>query len=485
MAVDRGMTAPNVVLVYADDLGYGDVKCCNPASKIPTPNLDRLAAQGVVFADAHTPAAICGPSRYGLLTGRYPWRNDRGIELGHAYDQCKIEEGRLTLAAMLGGIGYHCAEMGKWGLRYDYRSALRDPATPLDEIGPESFDYSRPILGPNIRGFDYSLTAVMFAIPDPQNPARTIKSKWMMENGRAADGEDVDPANFDWYAFLPRITERAVEYIEAQAGSRDEPAFGIERQQPFFLYFDPHVPHLPLVPNAPFRGTSEAGEYGDYVVELDDSIGRLMQALEDNGLAENTIFMVSSDNGPESVCYEQIRTYGHYSMGDLRGVKRDNWEGGSRVPFLVRWPGLAPAGTRNETPIGLIGMMATLAEYFGIELDSESGVDSHSFLAQMRNPEQVCPEMPPVVYHTPKGDLALRWNGWVYIDAPSGMCSHEPEWFREERGVQAHTQAVELFDLREDPQQLVNVAARCPDQVRAMEAELERISASSGSRFLT
>lgn len=241
---------PKIVLVYADDLGYGDLHCYNAASKIPTPNLDRLAGQGVAFMDAHAPAAICGPSRYGLLTGRYPWRNPLGIELGHPYDQCKIEDGRMTLGHLLQGLGYHTAEMGKWGLRYDYRSALRDPDTPLDETSPDSFD---------------------------------------------------------WHGFLPQITARAVDYIEAHTGKRTRPAFKIGSRQPFFLYFDPHVPHEPLVPNAPFVGKTAAGEYGDFVMEFDDSVGQLMQTLEENGLAENTVFIVSSDNGPESTCYERIR----------------------------------------------------------------------------------------------------------------------------------------------------------------------------------
>ncbi|NPA36769.1 MAG: arylsulfatase [Chlorobi bacterium] len=463
---------PNVLFIYADDLGYGDPGCYNPGSKIPTPNIDKLAAEGLVFTDAHAPASICGPSRYGVLTGRYSWRRPGGYVNGKAYDECKIGKGRKTIADMFREEGYNTAQIGKWGLRNNYKQALRDPDSiaDLDSITPRDFDFSKPIDAPNTRGFDYSLTMVMFA--EMRNGRMQKNDKWLMENGYPyPKGATPDPANFDWENCLPELAKKATEYINTYAGKQNRKEFNIDRDKPFFLYFDPHVPHEPIVPTKEFIGSSEAGKYGDFVVELDHYIGELIKVLKENGLYENTIVIFASDNGAEGTAYNRILKYRHYSNGDLRGAKRDVWEGGHRVPFIIKWPGKTKAGAKCNTPVCFTDLFATFADYFGYTLDNKTAPDSYSFLDLISDPEAVF-NRPPIIHNTHRRVMAIRDGDWLYIDAPTGTDNPEPEWFRKERGVVPSDMPVELFNLKDDLQQTRNVAGQYPNKATELKDEL-------------
>ena len=463
---------PNVLFVYVDDLGYGDPGCFNKNSKIPTPNIDKLASEGLVFTDAHAPASICGPSRYGVLTGRYSWRRPGGFGNGKAYDECKIEKDRKTIADMFREEGYNTAQIGKWGLRNNYEQALNDPErfTDLDSITPRDFDYSKPINAPNTRGFDYSFTMVMLA--EMRNGRMQKNDKWFFENGYPyPKGTTPDPANFDWENCLPALVKQAAGYINTYGCKRDRKEFNINRSKPFFLYFDPHVPHEPIVPTKEFIGSSGAGKYGDFVVELDHYIGRIIEALKENNLYANTIVIFASDNGAESTAYNRILKYGHYSNGNLRGAKRDVYEGGHRVPFIVKWPGKTKAGAKCNTPVCLTDLFATFADYFDHTLDYKTAPDSYSFLNVISDPKAPF-NRPPIIHNTHQRVMAVRDGDWVYIDAPTGMDNSEPEWFREKRGVIPSDIPVELFNLKDDIRQVRNMAGEYPNIAIEMKDEL-------------
>src|SRR5574340_1294920 len=325
---------PNIVFILADDFGYGDLACQNPQSRIPTPNLDRLAGQGVRFTDAHSPSAVCTPTRYGVITGRYCWRSrlKSGVLWGSSPNL--IEPGRATVASVLKSRGYATGGVGKWHL------GLGDQ---------ETTDYSRPLHpGPVDHGFDYYYGIPASLDMEPYlyfENDRAVEQPTSSTPGKNDDGvfwrKGPMAPSFQFDQVLNTLTGKATDFIRRNA------------KRPFFLYFAMTGPHTPWVPRAEFRGKSKAGIYGDFVNEVDWSVGEVMKTLEAAGAAKNTLLMFTSDNGPERYAYDRIPKFGHYSMGDLRGVKRDAWEGGHRVPFLARWPGRIQPGSTSAEPVCL------------------------------------------------------------------------------------------------------------------------------------
>ena len=361
---DRGLRAssPNIVFILADDLGYGDLSCLNPDSKISTPNLDRLASQGMVFSDAHSGSAVCTPTRYGILTGRYCWRSSLKRSVLWAWDGPLIEPGRLTVGELLGRRGYDTACIGKWHLGWDWPT--RDGSRVNDEIAPgeggsairnafgEKVDFTRPIAsGPTTRGFDYyfgddvpNLPPYCFiendrtiGIPARQKPQDVFGSPGPMIEGWRLEN------------VMPALTEKAVAFLRARPG--EEP-FRRRNVSPFFLYFPLTAPHTPIAPAKEFQGTSEAGAYGDYVRQVDWTVGQVLKALDDTGRAGNTLVIFTSDNGSPgrdgtnmNGAVNSVRRFGHNPSHIYRGIKADIWEGGHHEPFLARWPGRIEPGS--------------------------------------------------------------------------------------------------------------------------------------------
>ena len=478
-----GAEKPNILIIYADDLGYGDFSAQNPESKIPTPNLDRLVEGGIRFTDAHSSSGICTPSRYALLTGRYHWRQGHGIVGSHQGPW--FDEGRYTLADMLKEQGYHTACIGKWHLGWDWR-AIRNPDA--DRLAPDGHDWSKPIPGgPLERGFDYYfgddvpnfppyawiendriLTApsVPFTpIPEPQ-PGD--------EGGERMQGHDCRPGAMveGWRldAVPPRLAERAVEWIAEQKDS----------DRPFFLYWSWNGPHTPIVPLPEFQGKTDAGPYGDFVFQHDHDLGRVLDALEEHGFAENTLAIFTSDNGPEDIAYARIRNHGHKSSGPLRGVKRDIWEGGHRVPFVVRWPAAIEGGQVNDGLVGQIDIMATLAAVTGAELPPGAADDSYNLLPMWTRGEPG--PRTTMVHNTGPRGFALRHDGWLLIDAPTGGVSRVPGWFDEKFGYQPDSHPGELYHLSEDLPQKNNLWADHPERVENMRKILGEIRGSGQVR---
>jgi len=480
---------PNVVIIYADDLGYGDVSFLNPASKIRTPNIDRLARSGIWFTDAHSPDAICSPSRYGLLTGRYSWRTSLKKGNPPPGSQPWIGKGRLTLAWMMKGLGYDTAAVGKWGLGADWASAAKPGRKGLD-ISPGAIDYSKPIPSGRPAGFDYDYLHLWFGYksfrkvyPGDPTPGRMDGGRWYFENGMAEGGRPDFPA-FDMCRAQVRQVERVTEYIDAKGGRLDHPPFHQRKGAPFFLYYAPHIPHTPLVPDKRFRGKSGAGVYGDYVLELDWAVGEIMAALERNGFLENTIVIFTSDNGPERFCYERIRKYRHFSMDGLRGVKRDVWEGGHRVPFIFSWPAGVRKKGRRDRLVSQLDIFATLADVLGFPLPEDAAEDSFSFADEI-DPRfrPSTPARTALVHHSADDKYALRSGKWLFVEGRTGDNGRqEPEWFRKMRGVVPHREARELFDLEADLPERVNLYGRKKNRARRLQEMLDRIRKAGRSR---
>jgi arylsulfatase A-like enzyme len=465
---------PNIIIILADDLGYGDVQSFNPQSKIPTPNLDKLARQGVRFTDAHSPSSVCTPTRYGLLTGRYPWRSRLKAGVLPPLGKPLIEEGRLTLPEMLKQQGYTTAIFGKWHLGWDWATTDGKAAAILPN-GLSNVDFTKPVAnGPLTRGFDY-----FYGVDLPNFPPYVF-----IENDRTlgTPTETIPPNNpdinrkgpmmKDWepVKILPAITDRAVRYVEERAKS----------SQPFFLYFALTSPHYPVVPSPEFVGKSQAGVYGDFVVQTDAAVGAVMNALQRAGADKNTLVIFTSDNGPEVAsevkigAYERINKSQHASMANWRGVKRDAWEGGHRVPFIARWTGKIPAGKTNDSLLGHLDLMASIAALTGYKLLSEAAPDSFNQLpALLQNKATKRGEL---VYHEHNGHLALRQGDWVFVDsATCGDGNKEPEWFRQTRSLHNCAGPGALYNLKTDPGQAKNLYDAQPDKVRALKARLEQI----------
>lgn len=469
---------PNVVIMYADDMGYGDLGIQNPQSKIPTPNLDKLAQEGIRFSNAHSSSGICSPSRYALLTGKYHWRKFHDIV--NSWGPSVFDKNELTLPEMLRQKGYSTACIGKWHLGWDWKSVLKPDAAMVDvdgkkTYGPEAFDWNKPIPdGPTAHGFNYYYGDDVPNFPPycwfennrvVQAPEqmltvteKTLEGEWEARPGPAKK-------NWDFYKVMPTITGKAVEWIKKQ-----------KKDQPFFLYFAWTSPHAPFVPTKEWQGKSGAGAYGDYMMQSDWSAGEILKALKEAGLEENTIVIFTSDNGPERYAYDRVRNFDHYSMGPLRGLKRDTWEGGPRIPFVVKWPGnISPGAVSNEL-ISQIDLMATLASVAEVKLPEGVATDSFNQIDLLKGKSA---SARPSMVHNTKDKYAIQKGNWVYLDSKNGEHTKMPEWYSEKNGYVENTFQQALYDLSNDVSQQKNLIADFPEKARELKSELDAIKGRS------
>ncbi|MEX0322709.1 MAG: arylsulfatase [Puniceicoccaceae bacterium] len=478
---------PNILIVFQDDMGYGDASYQNPESRIQTVHLDKLASQGMRLTDAHSAATICGPSRVGLLTGTLP------DKLGVHGNFVQGGKGRLgpptmpedtpTLATLCRDAGYDTAVIGKWGIPSNWDMRVRDGETRelTAKNVAEVVDFSKPVQNAEMFGFDYRY------IYDESRPFLV---------GETAPYED-NPRPFGWHengfavrdilahsmeelhaSYLRAITDRAVRYIQVKAGLRrsDDNQFRIKDQEsPFYIHYLTHAPHLPLVPADQFKGMSKAGIYGDFVVNIDYSLGRLMQVLDDCGMSNNTLLVFSSDNGPEHHAYARIQETGHRSMGQLRGLKRDLYEGGHRVPTVVRWPRMIKANSNSDAMVSMTDWYATVAAITGQRPDPSTGLDSVNLMPVLTDKAKQVRKLLLQDSAVGANHRAIRSGPWVYIDAPSGEMNRnrETDWFRAELGVQ-DAEGNELYNLEDDPRQSQNRILSDPEQARRLKELLEK-----------
>ncbi len=443
---------PNIVFIMADDMGYGDPGCYNPHSKTPTPAIDRLAGEGVRFTDAHAPGAWCVPSRYGLLTGRYPFRTT--LDVKHSI----IEAGRMTIASLLKEHGYHTACIGKWHLGF--------------EGGAEMRDFSQPMRGgPVDHGFDYFFG--MHASLD-------IPPYYYIENDRcvAAPTEHIDASNspdvtpiqgafwregdiapgFKHDEVLPLFTDKAAGFIrEHRAQHRDAP---------FFVYFALAAPHTPWLPTDPYRGATGCGDYGDFVAQVDASVDKLVKTLHELHLDNDTLVVFTSDNGP--VWFEaDAARFDHRSAYLLRGMKSDAYEGGHRMPFVARWPNVIPRGSVSDETICFTDMLATFAAVIGAELPANAGEDSYNVLPAMLGESYAGPIREGLVVHS-----SIRQGDWklIFGDGEGGLSRrYEGPEPRNPRKIPG-----ELYNLREDLSETTDLYGSRPEIVAQLTRLMER-----------
>jgi len=466
---------PNIVIIYADDMGYGDLNIQNPGSKIPTPNLDKLASEGIRFTDAHSSSGICSPSRFALLTGMYHWRRQHGIV--NAFGKPFFNDSDITMPQVLRENGYATACIGKWhlGWNWEFRN---EPSGEVMQWGrlqkfyhPEDIKWGGPIAGgPLDRGFDYyygdgTINFPPYAwvendrfiempteIMDINNVGfETKEGRWEFRPGPKVTG-------WNPYGVLPKLTEKAVMWIKNQSENK-----------PFFLYFPLPSPHAPIIPHDEFSGNSDAGGYGDFMFQTDWVAGQVLKALKDKGFEDNTIVIFTSDNGPEQYAFERARNYGHFSMGVLRGLKVDIWEGGHRVPMIIKWPGHIKPGAVSDKLISQIDIMTTLAAITGVELPKNAAPDSYNFLPTLLEKPYHFKEREVLIHNTMENKWAVRKGDWLFMNVNSGEHRTMPGFFKELRGYSEFETEGLLFNLKDDLEQRVNLYEKYPERVKEME----------------
>ncbi len=471
---------PNIIFILADDIGYGDVGCFHAGSKIPTPNIDRMAREGIRFTDAHSPSAVCSPTRYGVLTGRYAWRGwlKRGVLL--AYSPTMIEEGRMTVAGMLRQQGYRTAAVGKWHVGMTFTKTDGEIVTPRDGHIREAgkIDFSKPIMGgPVDRGFDYFFGNAACPTTDYlysyiENRGTVGKPTIAEPGGEFEKGEPMTEyrpgmrsPGFDLTTVDVTLKEASVRFLEEHAKEHPE--------QPFFLYHAMCAAHMPILPAKEFRGKSGVGIYGDFVMEADWVVGELIRTVDRLGMGENTMIIFTSDNGPE-ICVREVRQeFGHHAAGTLRGLKRDNWEGGHRVPFVARWTGKIPRGATSTETLCLTDLMATAAAMSGATLPSNAGEDSYNMLPALLGKRGKRPIREGTVHHSSDGAFAIRAGDWKMLlhqgagDGNYAIIAPEPP-------ISEPDAAGQLYNLKTDPGERVNLYRRHPEIVARLAGMLKR-----------
>lgn len=440
---------PHICIILVDDMGYGDPGCFNPESQIPTPNIDRLAAQGMRFTDAHAPGPLCHMSRYGLLTGVYPFRTD----VSRWPSEPLIDANQITIATLARQAGYRTAMVGKWHLGFEERGYdQRLPGGPIDR-GFDSFFGIRA--STDIPPYFY-IRADRAVAPPSEQIGANISDDWSPIQGAFWRAGGIAPG-LELAEVLPRFTDEAIEVIERHADRAADDA------KPLMLYLAYPSPHTPWLPASEFEGKSGAGLYGDFAMMVDAEIGRVLRALEKAGMARDTLLVFSSDNGP--VWREaDAEKFGHRSTAHLRGMKSDAWEGGHRMPMIVRWPDTVAAGSTSEQLVCFTDFLATFASIFGIDLPGDASVDSVSFLPALRgepatdgNARQQFVMQAGSVPST----MLIRRGPWKLITQLGSGGFSKPKYIEPSPGGPAG----QLYNLANDPAERHNLYEQRPEIV--------------------
>ncbi|RFC45057.1 MAG: Arylsulfatase A [Verrucomicrobia bacterium] len=476
-AVDAPARRPNIVYILADDLGYGDVKSLNPEGKILTPNMDLLAKEGMRFTDAHSSSAVCTPTRYGILTGRYNWRSrlKSGVQGGMSPDL--IEPGRLTVPAFLKQHGYHTACIGKWHLGFDWK---RHPgAAPFGdniEKGEEGWraDFSKPFGGgPLAVGFDtfFGIAASLDMVPytflenDRVLEIPTVEKSFPMTADKMKSGHTrMGPAaaGFEAENVLPELTKRAVGYIQSRAQTAT-------KGNPFFLYLPLNSPHTPIVPSPEWKGKSGISPYADFVMQTDGALGAVLGALNDAGLAEDTLVVMTSDNGcAPQADFAELAAHGHNPSFTFRGTKADIFDGGHHIPFIARWPAKVQPGSIYTGMVCLNDLFATVAEILDKPLPKEAAEDSVSILPALLG-KTVAPIRKTLIHHSANGTFAIRQGSWkLILGSDSGGWSAPKPNTPESQTLPA----VQLYNMKDEGDEVRNRQAEEPGVVARMTRQL-------------
>ena len=481
VASSHAATPPNIVYILADDLGIGDVSCYNPKSAWQTPHLDRLARDGLRFTDAHSASALCTPSRYALITGRYAWRGRLKQGVLQGYHPPLIESGRPTVASFLRTQGYATAVFGKWHLGLDW-------ARNGSQL--ENVNFAEPFSnGPLTHGFDrfFGISASLdmppyvwlandrsTAVPNANIGDSPVPKLWR--------GGPIGP-DFKMEEVQPRLIEKSLAYIAERAAARDA--------KPFFLYLPLAAPHTPILPIGEFAGKTKVTSYGDFVVQIDADIGRLVAAIEKHGLAKNTLIIVTSDNGfAPAADVPAHAKFNHDPSNGYRGYKSDLFEGGHRIPFIAHWPAVIKAGRTTSALVEQLDLFATCAEILNSKLPDTAAEDSISFLPLLRGENSASSARATLVAHSAEGRFSIRDGRWKLLLWPGsgGWSSPTPTpsvWLKTHRTELATLPPFQLYDLSADPAETTNVAAAHPEIVgrlgRLLRVDIERGRSTPGA----
>jgi len=480
---------PNILFILADDLGYGDVACYNPEAKAATPHLDALAREGMRFTDAHSPSTVCTPTRYSLLTGRMAFRTGKGGVFTGVGGPCLIEPERLTLGGMLKKRGYTTAMFGKWHIGMTFYDSDGKPINQGGLKGVKRIDYARPATGAPIqRGFEQFYGTVscpttdwLYAYVDgdriPVPPTGLLdkthlpKHPYANDNRRGMIAPDFDVEEVD-LVFLKKSQAFLRKHVKQNP------------EKPFFLFHSMQAVHLPSFPADAFKGKTQAGPHGDFIFEMDWIVGELMNTLDELGIADNTLVMFGSDNGPEvPTVIAMRRDHQHDGARPWRGVKRDQWEGGHRTPFIVRWPGKVKAGIVCDEPLNLTDVFATCAAIVGAKLPNDAAEDSFNMLPVLLGTQGKQRVRPYLIQQTWSLKMSLRKGDWKLLDHKgSGGSNYERdgEWGLKQYAI-ADTDPEapgQLYNLARDPGETINVYSKHPEIVAELKALLEEAKTS-------
>jgi arylsulfatase A len=430
---------PNIIYILADDLGYGDLSCLNENSKIKTANLDKLASEGIYFADAHSGSSVCTPTRYGVITGRYAWRSrlKKSVLWGSSPHLIKPE--RMTVADLLKKQGYHTAMIGKWHLGWDFT---------FDD--KKKIDFSKPVKnGPDANGFDYyyghcgSLDMPPYVYVE-NGRVTAAPDRITANKGKGFWRKGSTGADFKHIDVLPNFFNRAEKYIDERA----------KAGEPFFLYLPIPAPHTPILPIKQFQGKSKTNLYGDFVMQVDWHVGQIMDNLKKNGLDQNTIVIFTSDNGcsPEAN-FKELKKFDHQPSYIYRGFKAGIYEGAHRVPFIVHWPKKISAGLVSHETICLTDLMATAADLHNVKLPDNAAEDSVSFLSELLGKKRTKPLREATVHHSINGSFAIRQGDWKLI-----LCAGSGGWSKPNKALKGKSlPLIQLYNLKKDPSEKNNV----------------------------
>ncbi|MBU2997981.1 arylsulfatase [Cellulophaga baltica] len=453
MLVASSVTAqqkPNILYIICDDLGYGDVQALNPEKgKILTPKIDAFAKESMTFTDAHSASAVCTPSRYAILTGRYSWRSrlQQGVLASGDELEPLIDKDQMTVPKMLKKAGYKTAAIGKWHLGFKFVDDEGKPVQVYDGkkvVGP-AIGSTVPN-GPVSRGFD---SYIGF------HHSRVMKT--VIKDDKVVD--KMEPIKM-----LQFLGDHAEDYITKAS----------KTEEPFFMYLALNSPHSPVVPSKAWQGKSGMGAYADFVMETDDVVGRVLEALEKNGIADNTLVFFTSDNGcsaPVAKAGKLEKEFGHYPSADFRGYKSDIWEGGHRIPFIVRWPGKIEAGSKNDKLICQTSLMATSAAITGLDLGDSEGVDSYSILPMLEN-KKAKTDYNLVVHHSINGKFSIRNKKWKLELTPGSGGWSQPT---DNKAIKENYPDIQLYNMKKDVEETTNVYNKHPKLVKKMTEQLKQI----------
>ncbi len=460
-----GAKKPNIIFILADDLGYGDVSCLNPEGKIKTPVLDKMAGNGLTFTDAHTSSAVCTPTRYGVITGRYNWRSTLKSSVLSAYSKALIPNDRATMASVLKESGYNTAFIGKWHLGWDWATLPSDGKKAKKSGGFSSsmkIDYTKPVTNsPKNLGFDYyygicgSLDMPPYVYVENDMPTDTNNNKkqgtGMPDNKRV--GDVADDLVFD--QVLSNFVDRSCKYIRENAKS----------DKPFFIYLPINGPHTPIVPSAKYKGRTGMGDYADFVEEIDDEMGKIFKTLKEEGIEDNTIVVFTSDNGcSPQADFPALAKFDHDPSYVFRGTKSDLWEGGHHVACFVQWPAMIAKGSVSDQTICLTDFFATFADAAGYKLKDNEGEDSFDLTPIFKDAKNAPQIRKSTIHHSISGAFSIRMGDWkLLVSAGSGGWSKS-----------TGKEPLQLYNLKDDIEEKNNVVKQHPEIAKELLAQLNK-----------